>query len=89
MKTIFWGAGLIGRKYANYYKAQEKSVSCFIDNNPQLAGSYICGIPIKSVHSLNDMEEPYEIILTCSNKNVEAISDQLKEIRNKSLNVVK
>ena len=68
------------RKYANYYKAQRKAVSYFIDNNPQLVDSYICGIPVKSVHSLNDMKEPYEIILTCANKNVESISNQLKHM---------
>lgn len=80
MKTVFWGAGLIGRKYANYYKAQRKSVSCFIDNNPQLVDTYICGIPVKSVRFLTEMEEPYEIILTCANKNIEAISNQLNNM---------
>lgn len=78
--TIFFGCGIVGKKLAILYKEQGKQLDFFVDNDQKLVGTRLYGIPVKAPEVLRDLQEPYEIILTCAKKNIEPISMQLKEM---------
>lgn len=61
--VALFGAGAIGHAMVTYCRDEGIQISCIADNNPQLWGRDIAGIPIISVDRLKDYK-PYLIILS-------------------------
>lgn len=74
MKLIIFGAGIIGKQAISIYKSK---ISYVVDNNENLHGTSIEGIPIKSVQSLLN-ETDFKVLI--ASRNYEAMKNQLDEM---------
>ena len=75
-QLIFFGAGEFGQKALKYFGRDR--VRCFVDNNPNLAGTEIEGIPVVSFADLMEIREPCQILITVGRRFVSEIANQLE-----------
>lgn len=76
MKTIFWGAGQIGKKRFELWDKLGLKVDYFGDNDPTKEGTYYCGLEVISPDRVLHMED-YKIHITCSQRYVEEVFQEL------------
>lgn len=75
---VLFGAGFFGRNA--YYKFKKNfHIVCFVDNNKEKAGEYICGIPIICFEQFKEMQLSDKDIVICTSS-YEAIETQLASI---------
>ncbi len=62
---IFFGAGRIGRRLLVFSRECGLGVDYFVDNNPELWGKEIEGIPVVSISELKKISKDAEILVAC------------------------
>ena len=76
-KLLLFGAGFYGRNaWAKLHDKYE--LIGFVDNNPSLSGTYLCGIPVISYRELLDYYTDKKDINLCT-REYGAISHQLMQ----------
>jgi len=75
-KKILFGAGLYGHIALEKYG--KENVAFFVDNNSELCGNKIEGIPVINVNKLQDIYENFQIVITT--KYSQKIAEQLLEM---------
>ena len=75
---ICWGAGSKGKQTSQLLAEKGIYPEAFCDNNPQLAGEYIDGIPIYNYETIREKYEEYCICITATLGNAIEISKGLK-----------
>ncbi|NBI10556.1 methyltransferase domain-containing protein [Colidextribacter sp. OB.20] len=76
-KIILFGAGDFGRRALEYFGA--KQVYCFADNNPQLAGTDVEGIPVRSFEQMKEICQDYRIVISVNTRIAIVLAKQLEE----------
>lgn len=75
---VCWGAGSKGRQTLGLLKERDIQPVAFCDNNPQLLGTYIDGIPVLNYADLKKKYENYCICITCVLRNAMEIYHMLQ-----------
>lgn len=76
-KLVLFGAGGIGRIALEHMEKSQKQVDFFVDNNPDLWGKEIKGVPVYSPKVLQ--HEKADILVTVGQSLYDDIRDQLSE----------
>ncbi len=79
MKKVIFGAGAQGRTAASAYRDEGVSVDYFFDNNPDLHGKNVIGIPVVGIDGLLSMRDDCEVIICCDVSRHQEMIRQLKE----------
>lgn len=74
--VILFGAGEHGQRALRYF-GQER-VHYFVDNNPQLMGTYRNGVPVISFGRLKELHDAYQLVLSVGNRFLSEIIAQLE-----------
>ena len=75
-KIILFGAGDFGKKALEYFGPEQ--VHCFVDNNAQLAGTTIEGIPVVSFEQLREIYQDYHIVVSVNARIAAVLAKQLE-----------
>lgn len=75
-KIILFGAGDFGKKALEYFGPEQ--VHCFVDNNTQLAGTTIEGIPVVSFERLREIYQDYHIVVSVNARIAAVLTKQLE-----------
>lgn len=78
-KVILFGAGQYGRKALEYFGQEQ--VYCFVDNNIDLVGEKIEGVPVISFGQLKEIHQKYQIIIAVDARKAKTMAEQLKEAK--------
>lgn len=78
-KYVLFGAGDAGRKLLNLL--DNRNVVAFVDNNRELVGKYICGIPIESPEYLNTISAEICVVVSVFDEFQNAIIEQLHQMQ--------
>lgn len=76
-KWILFGAGVLGRKALQYLGMEH--VHCFVDNNLQLIGTSVMGVPVISFSQLKGLYKDYQVAITVNGRFISALAGQLEE----------
>ena len=79
-QIILFGAGEIGRIALDYFHNKKRIVSLFVDNDNNKVNHKIADVPVISVNDFLQIEERYELYITCNKKNRTQIEMQLKDL---------
>lgn len=79
-KLAIFCAGNIGRKTLAYLKASRYQVECFLDNNPNLSGGEVDGIPVLHPDQLEKPDDFIAFIAVHDESIQTAIADQLNNL---------
>lgn len=77
-KFILFGAGVYGRRALDHFGKER--VHCFVDNNKDLVGTEIAGIPVFSAVQLETIHSDYQIVITVNGHFVGTLAEQLERI---------
>lgn len=78
-KYVLFGAGDAGRKLLNLL--DKRKVIAFVDNNKELSGKYICGIPIEPPEYLNMISTEICVVISVFGEFQKAIVEQLHQMQ--------
>lgn len=76
-KIILFGAGVYGKKALEYFGRDR--VAYFADNNPELAGTEIEGVPVISFGQMREIYREYQIVISVSARTTPILAKQLEE----------
>lgn len=76
-KVILFGAGVYGRKALEHFG--KEAVHCFVDNNPELHGTEIDGLPVLSFDEMKDICQDYQVVVAVSARFAPVLAKQLEE----------
>ena len=79
MRKIIFGAGAQGRTAASAYKNSGVKIDCFFDNNPNLQGKTVIGIPVIGINDLLRIKDDSEIIICSDVSKHREMIEQLKQ----------
>lgn len=79
MKKVIFGAGAQGRTAASAYRDDGINVDYFFDNNPDLQGKNVSGIPVVGMNELLSMKDACEVIICCDVSRHQEMIRQLEE----------
>jgi len=77
MPLVLFGAGSAGVRMSKALDIHRVNITCFCDNNPELAGTHFAGYPVISVEELKRDHQGSLIVITASSKYTQQIHDQL------------
>lgn len=77
MPLVLFGAGSAGIRMSRALDIHRVTITCFCDNNPELAGTHFAGYPVISVEELKRDHPGSLIVITTSSNYTQQIHDQL------------
>jgi len=75
-KVILFGAGDFGKKALEYFSPER--VYCFVDNNTQVVGTTLEGIPVFSFEHLKAIHQDYQIVISVNTRIASVLVGQLE-----------
>lgn len=75
-KIILFGAGVYGKKALEYFGRDR--VAYFADNNAELAGTQVEGVPVITFGQLQEIYKEYQIVISVSARTTPILAKQLE-----------